>query len=57
MQQADESLALDVDGDADADAEALDSDDENEGDDELGIDAEESDGEWLPVACFTSESS
>ena len=55
MQRADESLALDVDGDADADAEALDSDDENEGDDELGIDAEESDGEWLPVACFTSE--
>ncbi|KAI0724370.1 P-loop containing nucleoside triphosphate hydrolase protein [Cerioporus squamosus] len=40
-QRADEALAFDVDGDVDA--EALDSDDEDEGNDELGIDAEESD--------------
>ncbi|OBZ71658.1 putative ATP-dependent RNA helicase PB1A10.06c, partial [Grifola frondosa] len=41
----DEQLALDVDGDGDgeADAEALDSDNDSEGDDELGMDAEESD--------------
>lgn len=44
-QRADEALAFDVDGDVDA--EALDSDDEDEGNDELGIDAEESDGEPL----------
>ncbi|KAI8995457.1 P-loop containing nucleoside triphosphate hydrolase protein [Trametes punicea] len=37
----DEAIAFDVDGDVDA--EALDSDDEAEGNDELGIDAEETD--------------
>ena len=41
-QRQDEALAFDVDGDVDA--EALDSDDEAEGNDELGIDAEETDG-------------
>ncbi|KAJ8494910.1 hypothetical protein ONZ51_g2046 [Trametes cubensis] len=40
-QRQDEALAFDVDGDVDA--EALDSDDEAEGNDELGIDAEETD--------------
>ncbi|RPD63130.1 P-loop containing nucleoside triphosphate hydrolase protein [Lentinus tigrinus ALCF2SS1-6] len=39
-QRADEALAFDVDGDVDV--EALDSDDNDEGNDELGIDAEES---------------
>ena len=41
------SRPFDVDGDVDA--EALDSDDEDEGNDELGIDAEESDGERLHI--------
>ena len=40
--QADEALAFDVDGDVDA--EALESDDDSEGNDELGIEAEETDG-------------
>ena len=40
-QRDDEALAFDVDGDVDA--EALDSDADSEADDELGIDAEESD--------------
>ncbi|PIL32147.1 hypothetical protein GSI_06853 [Ganoderma sinense ZZ0214-1] len=40
-QRADEALAFDVDGDVDA--EALESDDEAEGNDELGIEAEETD--------------
>ncbi len=43
-QAAAEALAMDVDGDVEADVEALDSDAEHEGDDELGIDAEESEG-------------
>ncbi|KAI0768467.1 P-loop containing nucleoside triphosphate hydrolase protein [Trametes elegans] len=42
-QQQEEALAFDVDGIADADAEALDSDDEAEANEELGIDAEETD--------------
>ena len=46
-QRADEALAFDVDGDVDA--EALDSDEDEEGNDELGIDAEESDGERLHI--------
>ncbi|KAI0651669.1 P-loop containing nucleoside triphosphate hydrolase protein [Trametes meyenii] len=40
-EQHDEALAFDVDGDVDA--EGLDSDDEAEGNEELGIDAEETD--------------
>ncbi|KAI1797707.1 P-loop containing nucleoside triphosphate hydrolase protein [Ganoderma leucocontextum] len=41
LQRADEALAFDVDGDVDA--EALESDDEAEGNDELGIEAEDTD--------------
>ncbi|TBU35061.1 P-loop containing nucleoside triphosphate hydrolase protein [Dichomitus squalens] len=41
FQRADEALAFDVDGDVDA--EALESDDDSEGNDELGIEAEETD--------------
>ena len=41
-QTADEALAFDVDGDVDT--EALESDDEADSNDELGIEAEETDG-------------
>ena len=44
--QADEALAFDVDGDVDA--EALESDDDSEGNDELGIEAEGTDGAHSP---------
>ena len=42
-QKADEALAFDVDGDVDA--EALDSDADSNADEELGLDAEETDSE------------
>ena len=44
-QRADEALAFDVDGDVDV--EALESDDEGEGNDELGIEAEETDSRFM----------
>ncbi len=52
-QRADEALAFDVDGDVDA--EALESDDEAECNDELGIEAEETDGGFLTLFLIGSK--